>query len=350
MNNLYGNDRRVSLNVILLSLAAAVWCGLLQMSRESTPDEEHSAASRGAVDYGRLPAPANTKEGWLPSPLSTDHSRLGIRLAVGKLEDRIPGPVEADQRSSLSKAEPFERVPIATVEGWMRAALKNTYFFEIVESGIGSSVCSEQDCGGIDRFGSSLITESKGLPPMEYLLLASIEEWTLGSSRSSIKPPYEPKRSRKLEATVRMAFRIVDAQTGQLLFATAERATIPAASADDPADTPLGRAAQACIYMGTHRLVRWFRERPWTGVVSAVEGDRAIINVGSDLGLAAGMVLDVLARGKRLLDPESGLTMGSVTERIGHLKVVAVEKHASEATIIEGCEELEPGARVELPP
>ncbi len=89
-------------------------------------------------------------------------------------------------------------------------------------------------------------------------------------------------------------------------------------------------------------------ERPWVGVVSSVEGENAFINGGSDHGLAVGMLLDVTVHGKRLVDPETGLTIGSVTEKIGQLRVVDVEQHASEATIVEGCEGLGPGARVEL--
>lgn len=91
-------------------------------------------------------------------------------------------------------------------------------------------------------------------------------------------------------------------------------------------------------------------ERPWVGVVLTVEGENASINGGSDHGLAVGMFLDVVAYGKRLVDPETGLTTGSVTEKIGRLRVVDVEPHVSRAAIVEGGEDLESGARVELRP
>lgn len=89
---------------------------------------------------------------------------------------------------------------------------------------------------------------------------------------------------------------------------------------------------------------------PWVGVVSRVEGENAFITGGSDHGLAVGMLLDVALRGKRLVDPETGLTIGSVTEKIGQVRVVEVEPDVSKMTIVEGCEDLRPGVRVELRP
>ena len=91
-------------------------------------------------------------------------------------------------------------------------------------------------------------------------------------------------------------------------------------------------------------------ERTWRGAVLEVEGDRAYIDAGTRSGLAVGMILDVLAQDKEILDPETGLAVGSVTGKIGRLRVIDVQEHFSSASAVEGCEKLKPGDLVELRP
>ncbi len=343
---------KIALCTLVLLLAVVSWASLRQRARKSPPDEESRVDFIGFADYTKPAVVANHGEDLLSHSFAASHGGPGIRLALDGVENGIGygAPVKVDRDLIFSETRPFEPVRLTTVESWMKAALGRTRLFEIVEGRIGYPASSEQDHASTDRLRSTTTktTNANVIPPTEYRLSASVDEWALG--RSSSEPRFGSKKTREPQATVGIAFRVVDAQTGQVLFATAERAKLATAAADGSANTPLHHAVQACIDKGTHRLVHWFGLRPWTGTVSAVEGEKAYINAGSHRGLAEGMLFDVLAPGKRLLDPETGSNVGSVTEKIGQLRVVNVEQHVSQATIVEGCDDLRPGARVELRP
>ncbi len=275
-------------------------------------------------------------------------SRIRIALAVGTIENRTGSGTPIDADRSFAGPGSSDRLPLATFERLVRQALERTSLFELVES-TQARPSSFEETGLVSRDGISTPAIAEN-PQAEYQLLASVDEWTPSTAEST----QDLEQTISTQVELGMTLRVVDTQTGQVLFATAERtATTEANGATDTfghtpdlGGTRLLQAAQTCIQTAAARLAHWFGDRPWIGVVAAVEGDRAYINAGSHRGLEVGMVLDVLASDQRLLDPETGLFLGSVTARIGQLRIIDVQKHVSLTAIVEGCEDLKPGARV----
>ncbi len=198
------------------------------------------------------------------------------------------------------------------------------------------------------------------IQPATYLLLPSIDEWAPASRTSGTKMRASITPPEAAQARVAMTFRIVDAWTNQVLFDTAERASIElledhhASTAEGLSgsgdEAPVCLAARACINKGIWRVANWFKDRPWAGAVSGVQGEEVEIDAGSRRGLAAGMTLTVFSGGRQLFDSETGLAVGSVTQERGRLRIVEVEDRSSIAVIVEGCEGIQPGDRVELQP
>ncbi|MCH7667512.1 MAG: hypothetical protein IH936_16490, partial [Acidobacteria bacterium] len=58
--------------------------------------------------------------------------------------------------------------------------------------------------------------------------------------------------------------------------------------------------------------------------------------------------LTALSTGEELIDPETCLNLGSESEVIGTLRITQVNERFSIARVIEGCEGLTSGDRVEL--
>ena len=73
--------------------------------------------------------------------------------------------------------------------------------------------------------------------------------------------------------------------------------------------------------------------------VIKMDGDtRVIINKGSLAGVKVNDVLFVYRKGEELIDPDSGLSLGSELEKVGTIKIVSdmVGGKASKAEIISG--------------
>ncbi len=84
-------------------------------------------------------------------------------------------------------------------------------------------------------------------------------------------------------------------------------------------------------------IVSKMKNVPWQGrVVSADEFGQVYVNAGTNLGMKAGDNLDVYKKGKELIDPETGLSLGSQTKKIGCVKIETVEEKFSIAEVVSG--------------
>ena len=63
--------------------------------------------------------------------------------------------------------------------------------------------------------------------------------------------------------------------------------------------------------------------------VVTVRDGQVYINAGSNSGIEAGDVLAVFRIGEELVDPETGLNLGQIEEKLGELEVAAVEEKFS---------------------
>jgi hypothetical protein len=68
-------------------------------------------------------------------------------------------------------------------------------------------------------------------------------------------------------------------------------------------------------------------------VVTVREG-QVYVNAGSESGIQAGDILEVFRVGEELVDPETGLNLGQIEEKLGQLEVTSVEEKFSIARTI----------------
>jgi TolB-like protein len=78
-------------------------------------------------------------------------------------------------------------------------------------------------------------------------------------------------------------------------------------------------------------------------VASFTEG-QATLNRGEGGGLEVGMVLDVYAEGKDVIDPDTGETLGAEEVKIGRIKVIEVLPRFSKAAVVEASAPIPQGA------
>jgi hypothetical protein len=73
-----------------------------------------------------------------------------------------------------------------------------------------------------------------------------------------------------------------------------------------------------------------------SGRVIKVSGNQVWINLGANTGIQAGDSFDVIRKGEELIDPDTGLSLGAVEEKVGSVVVTQVQEKFSIATIQSG--------------
>lgn len=145
-----------------------------------------------------------------------------------------------------------------------------------------------------------------------------------------------------------LSFQLVDAASRQTISA------LNLASHPRGGYTSIGlrravcRSASHCVAFGAERLAAGLAELPWAGSVLSVEGGRVWVDAGLRHGLVVGMTLKALTAGEPLLDPETGFYLGLAYRDAGRLRVTETGDLQSVATIVDGCEDLARGDRLQL--
>jgi curli biogenesis system outer membrane secretion channel CsgG len=120
------------------------------------------------------------------------------------------------------------------------------------------------------------------------------------------------------QATATVDVRVVDVETGQVLFADSgtgvyETKTTEVLGIGNQAgydETIGGNALRAAIAQFIDNLLDQMTKIEWTGRIAAIQDADVIINAGQKTGLKIGDRLVGYALGKEVFDPATGLSMG----------------------------------------
>ena len=122
------------------------------------------------------------------------------------------------------------------------------------------------------------------------------------------------------QATATVDVRVVDAETGQILFAesgtgiyetkTTEVLGIGQSAGYD--ETLGGNALRAAIAQFIDNLLNRMAKIEWAGRVADIQDGDVVINAGQKTGLKIGDRLASYTLGKEITDPETGVSMGRV--------------------------------------
>lgn len=136
--------------------------------------------------------------------------------------------------------------------------------------------------------------------------------------------------------------RIYDVQTSQITTSvqgegSVERSSSHVALDTDVLDvgtegfesTPLGEATRAAVEQVVANILAELGDRPWHGRVVTVRDGQVYVNAGGESGIQVGDVLEVFREGEELIDPETGLNLGQIEEKLGRLEITSVEERFS---------------------
>jgi hypothetical protein len=95
----------------------------------------------------------------------------------------------------------------------------------------------------------------------------------------------------------------------------------------------LGQATRAAIDDAVAFVAAYSSSVPWYGALTDVDGSTVLINAGSDTGIVIGDRFAVLASGKEVTDPTTGLSLGRIERQSGIVRITGVERAFSTGTM-----------------
>ncbi|MBI3621746.1 MAG: hypothetical protein HY208_06105 [Nitrospirae bacterium] len=220
------------------------------------------------------------------------------RVAVIKFDDKTAG------RGRLGTAAS----DILTTE------LSRSGGFIVVSRADTGKILDEQEFGQSAAVNPATAAAKGKILGLNAIVTGSISQFgvkTLGSE-------FIVGKQKLQQATATVDIRVVDAETGQVLFAdsgtgiyetkTTEVLGIGQSAGYD--ETIEGNALRAAIAQFIDNLLQQMTKIEWTGRVAAIQDADVIINAGQKTGLKVGDRLTGYTLGKEVIDPATGLSMG----------------------------------------
>ncbi|MDQ0203901.1 CsgG/HfaB family protein [Pectinatus haikarae] len=154
---------------------------------------------------------------------------------------------------------------------------------------------------------------------VDYLIIGHIDSASMEKNSVIFASQYE--------ATVRLNIRIISCFTGETVYSSNAEGTdqnIKIKGFGGKADytNALEDAADKIM----HQLNRNY---PVYAKIAAVNGEELYINAGSQSGIKSGDIFTIYETGAAVIDPDTGKMLTYQKKKIGTLKIIRVESHAS---------------------
>jgi len=229
-------------------------------------------------------------------------------------------------------------------------ALMNSGRFIVIERGNIQAVLREQDFAASGRTTKRGGAKIGKLTRAQILIQGAITEFGYkGGGGSAINIKGFSLGGNEKEAVVGIDLRIYDTTTGQVLASKACRGTARASGVNigyvdkdwsfasgGEKNTPIDFAVRSAITQALDFIAVELDNVPWQGRIAMVKDNVIYINVGRTSGITAGEQFTVYKRGEPIIDPDSGISLGAETTKIGRIEVVKVREKFSKTTPVSG--------------
>lgn len=197
--------------------------------------------------------------------------------------------------------------------------------FIVVERDKLNSIMAEQKLGmtgAIDPTTAARVGKVLGLSAIVTGAISEFGTTTEGSE-------YLIAQSKRQVVKATVDIRVVDAETGQVLYADSgsglgvkKSGGVLGLGTRAGYDESLEQEAlRAAIVKFMNNIVAQVEKKPWSCRVADVDGQSIYLNAGSDSGMTVGQKLIVLRAGKVIKDPTTGLVIGNAEEKTGEMKI-----------------------------
>lgn len=296
------------------------------------------------------------------------YSGRKARVAVNKIDNTssVSSYTANDQYGSANVEWAFQTVPVNGIEAMITDALNQSGRFRLVERQAIGNVLQEQDFGASGRVAAPSAAGMGQVLGAEYLVEAVITSYDPGTNAKStnvggIANALGGGRLGGLGAlagglsvkssssSLGMNIRLIDATTSEVVFTKQIEREIKESGigfggvgiggggalggfVGAYSRTPIGQAVMASINEAVYELAKQIGSQPASGSIIKVEGGQAYLNLGTG-AVAVGDRLSVVRPGEALIDPETGISLGSTETPVGEVQVVQVQDRFSIAAV-----------------
>jgi curli biogenesis system outer membrane secretion channel CsgG len=289
-------------------------------------------------------------------------SRLGV-LEVDNNSAAQSFTVSSGGQTTEFSASQARMVPVNGIEAIVIDVLSRTDRFRLVERNVLDDVLGEQDLASSGRVAKPSGARTGNVLGAEYLVQVVVTDYEtdvqssrgggvvgglLGNATGGVLGGLGIKSS---EGRIGLNFRLIDAETSEVVFTRQVESVIKEGGLtfgggailggvglggfmSNYSKTPIGQAVIAGINQGVYELAREIGVKPARGSVVKVDGDRVWLNIGGE-GIERGDRFELKSKGEELIDPETGISLGSSTTTLGRVEVIQVEERFSIARALD---------------
>jgi hypothetical protein len=187
------------------------------------------------------------------------------------------------------------------------------------------AIMSEQKLGMSGAIDASTAARMGRILGLNAIVTGSISEF--GTTTEGSEYLLAQSKREVVKATVDI--RVVDAETGQILYADSgsglgvkKSGGVLGLGTRQGYDESLEQEAlRAAIVKFVNNIVIQVERKPWSCRVADVDSSSIYLNAGSESSLPIGKTLVIYKVGREIKDPTTGLSIGNTEERTGEVKV-----------------------------
>ncbi|MCD6578579.1 hypothetical protein J7L48_03820 [bacterium] len=269
--------------------------------------------------------------------ISAEASGPKLRVAISKFENKTNSYGNWEIGTGLSDM--------------LITALVQSGRFTVVEREQLDKILGEQKLslsGAITPQSSAKIGNMLGV---QYLISGSVTEFINKSSSQGSKIRFKgiSVGGKSFYAKLGIDIKVYDVNTGEIVTAghadgEAKGTGFSLGAYRGPIDfsnskmqkSPMGKAARQAIVKVVSYITEKIGSKEWAGKVITVKNGMVYINGGKNYGINEGDEFTIEKKGEELVDPDTGLSLGAETERIGTIKVVEVKGKYSICEVVSG--------------
>lgn len=304
-----------------------------------------------------LPAPHELSEVntmFLVDVAWSEYNGPKTRVAVSKVDNRSSmqsySMSSGGYSSDISFA--YQSVPVNGIEAMITDVMHQTGRFRMVERQNIGNVLQEQDFGASGRVAQPSAAKIGGVLGAEFLIEVVITSYEPGVAGNNINVGALASGTKfggllgglhvgSKTSMIGINFRLIDATTSEVIFTNQVDREIKDSGLGFGAarfgssnamggfmsqysKTPIGQAVTAAINEGVYDLIAQVGARPASGSVVKSDAKGIYLNMGAGT-VQVGERLSVVRPGEALIDPETGMNLGSEETQIGAVEVIQVQ-------------------------
>ncbi|UCF32040.1 MAG: hypothetical protein JSV26_06490 [bacterium] len=229
--------------------------------------------------------------------------------------------------------------------------LMKTNQFIVVERGALDEILAEQDLGASGRVRQETAARVGDLLGAQVLVKGTVTEFIERESGGAggIAISGIGIGGSSHTGHVAIDVRLIDSTTGQILQSHRAEGKIKSTGIGGIAffsgvvfggttykKTALGQATRQAVQNAVSFVLDNTESLPWEGRVVKVEGNKVYVNAGYNMNISEGTFLTLYSKGEDLIDPATGLSLGSSLTKAGTIRIIQVSDKFSVAEVVEG--------------